>query len=153
MIPFSSVNRNILLVNYSLAVLASMPTSLLLNTSFLTLFDRDTYRKLLSYRGVFGSVASITAQLLMIIVLALMTTSYKYVLLYMTAFLVGLIASILLLFTGSIRVKGFVEARGGEEVMVKAVNIYLMILLLFTSANLLSIVWTPWLMNRLHTPD
>lgn len=153
LIPFTAWGQVYVTITYSAAVLASIPTSFLLNTSFLSLFDHRGYGKLLSYRGVLGSVASVIAQLLMVFTLAIITSSYKYVLLYMIAFSIGLVSSILLLFIKPIFVEETKLSRGEEEVVIKAVNIYIMILLLFTSANLLGIAWTPRLMRDLGAPD
>ncbi len=152
-IPFVAWNRDYVTIIYSAAVLATVPTGFLLNTSFLTLFDKREYGRLLSYRGVLGSVASVLAQLIMVFTLAFMTESYKYIMLFMIALGVGLVSSILLLFTGPITIEKLELPRGEEEIMIKATNIYVMLLMLFTSANLLGIAWTPRLMRDLNAPD
>lgn len=152
-IPFFASDKLLIVIIYSLAMLVSIPTSFFLGLSFFSLFRNDLYRKLLSYRMIMSSIANIMGQTIMILVLALVTEPHKYFMLYYIAFAVGIVASIIVSLSPQIRstMPGKVEIYEEEE--VKAINIYLLLILLLSASNLLSISWIPRLMNDLGAPD
>ncbi|OYT38002.1 MAG: hypothetical protein B6U89_06490 [Desulfurococcales archaeon ex4484_58] len=151
-IPFLASNKLNAVMIYSLAVLSSIPTSFFLNTSFYTLFNEEEYKKLITYRGVLASTASVLGQLIVILTLAFITSIYKYIMLYALAFIIGIIASILLFLVKNIVIYETLTARE-EEIEIKATNIYLLLIMLFSASNLLMIAWTPRLVNDLKAPD
>ena len=152
-IPFFASDKVLIIIIYGLAMLVSIPTSFFLGLSFFSLFKNDLYRKLLSYRTIMSSIASILGQTTMIFVLAFITEPYKYFMLYYIAFAVGIVASIIITLSSQIKAVMPEKIEAGAEEEVKAVNIYLLLVLLLSASNLLSISWVPRIMRDLGAPD
>jgi len=102
---------------------------------------------------IMSSIASILGQTTMIFVLAFITEPYKYFMLYYIAFAVGIVASIVITLSPQIKAVMPEKIETSAEEEVKAVNIYLLLVLLLSASNLLSISWVPRIMRDLGAPD
>ncbi len=144
-------------INYAVAIAATIPSNVLMYTVMFTSFRDYSFRKIMAYRTIGGSVASVIGQLTVVSVLATGVGIGKYVSLYVLAFMVS-IASLVLVSLAPIsdgRVSAFVKGskEAPEEIEVMAGNTYLLLVILLSATNLLSISWVPWLMNYLKAPD
>ena len=154
LIPVFSWSKQYVVLLYSAAVLASTSTGIAMSTSFYSLFRDRAYRDLIAYRTSMSSVASVLAQITALIALAAMEGFQKYILLYTTAFAVGLVSSTLLLFTPPIKL-GLRETRLPviDESEVRATITYLLLVSLLSASSTLNIVWVPRLIKDLNAPD
>ncbi len=152
-IPFFASDRLLIIIIYGCAMLVSVPTSFFLGLSFFSLFNNGLYRKLLSYRTIMFSTANILGQIIMIFVLAFIAEPYKYFMLYYIAFTVGIVASLIITLSPQIKAVMPERLESGTEEEIKAINIYLLLILLLSASNLLSISWVPRIMIDLGAPD
>ncbi len=152
-IYFASTNRLYLPLIYGLALASTLPTSIFMNISLLSLFDERTYRRVVSLRGVMGGVSSVLGQLVAILILFIYTGLIKYFYLYMLAFIIGLLSVVTLSFTPGYSEEKRIVLKTVEDVEVKAVNIFMMLTLFLASISLLNIVWIPYIMRDLGAPD
>ena len=147
------VGGDYLVVLYALALASTIPTGVYLNIAFFTFFDEQRYRRLIAYRTMASSIASIVGQVIMITILAVGEPPWKYITLYTIAFSVGLISIALVSLAPLQRIELRIVERVEEEAEIHAGNIYLLLVALLASANLLSISWIPRLMRDLGAPD
>ncbi len=147
------VGGDYLIVLYALALASTIPTGVYLNIAFFTFFDEQRYRRLIAYRTMASSIASIVGQVIMITILAVGEPPWKYITLYTIAFSVGLISIALVSLAPLQRIELRIAEKAEEEVEIHAGNIYLLLVALLASANLLSISWIPRLMRDLGAPD
>ena len=147
------VGGDYLIVLYALALASTIPTGVYLNIAFFTFFDEQRYRRLIAYRTMASSIASIVGQVIMITILAVGEPPWKYITLYTIAFSVGLISIALVSLAPLQRIELRITEKVEEEAEIHAGNIYLLLVALLASANLLSISWIPRLMRDLGAPD
>ena len=154
LIPWFVNERTLITLAYAIAVASPLFPSTLINLISLAYFGEEEYRKLVSYRIVASSVASISAQILLVFTLFVGRGFWKFAMLYATAFLVGLVsvAIALLIRVGGISLNAL-TAMKIEEAEIKASTMYLLQVLLLASTNLLGIAWIPRLMIDFNTPD
>ncbi len=152
-IPFSAGSNALLTLMYAGAVASTIPTGIFLYSAFLTYFQGTRFRKLIAYRTMGSSISSIAGQLTSMTVLALGKGLGKYILLYVTAFSVGLVSVGLAILTPLKGVRITHMPKVEEEVDIQAVNTFILLLFLMTGVNLLNLAWVPRLINDLHTPD
>ncbi len=147
------VGGDYLIVLYALALASTIPTGVYLNIAFFTFFDEQRYRRLIAYRTMASSIASIVGQVIMITILAVGEPPWKYITLYTIAFSVGLISIALVSLAPLRRIELRIVRKVEEEAEIHAGNIYLLLVALLASSNLLSISWIPRLMRDLGAPD
>ncbi|WFO74669.1 hypothetical protein J4526_06195 [Desulfurococcaceae archaeon MEX13E-LK6-19] len=152
-IPFAAYSTESETIVYSLAVASTIPTGVFLNQFFLVSFPEAEYKRLVAQRTISGSIASIIAQVIMVITLAVGEPGTKYIALYIIAFMLGLVASIIMAIAPleEREIPKIFEKE--EEAEVKAVNVYLLLVVLLSSSSLLSIAWVPRIMRDLNAPD
>lgn len=153
MILFSAGNAWLVIVVYSLAWTMSFTVGVYLNAMLFTGFTGEKYKHVIRYRIITGSVSSILAQLTMMLVLAMMHSTEKYVILYGLAFSVGLVGTVLI---AAAPISPMVERprrAEEEEVEIQATNIFILMLSLYITTGLTSIAWVPRLMIDLNAPD
>ncbi len=140
---------------YAIAVAFPLFPSTLINLISLAYFGEEEYRKLVSYRIIASSVASISAQILLVLTLFVGKGFWKFAMLYTIAFLVGLVsvAIALLIPVVEISLNALIATKIEEEAEIKASTMYLLQVLLLASTNLLGIAWIPRLMIDFNTPD
>ncbi len=153
LIPVMAWGEVPLALTYGLAIAASVPSGIFLYSVFLTFFEERVYRKLIAFRTMGSSAASIIGQLTVLTVLAFGSGSMKYWLLYLIAFSVSLVSILLVLLSPLSGVRIRRPSSVEEESDVEAVNTFLLLMLLLTGANLLSISWVPRLIKGLGSPD
>ncbi len=144
-------------LNYAVAIAATIPSNVLMYAVMFTSFEEYSFRRIMAYRTIGGSVASVVGQLTVVSVLATGTGLSKYVSLYILAFIVSM-ASLVLVSLAPISDSKFSALRKGkegapEEIEVMAGNTYLLLVILLSATNLISISWVPWLMRYLNAPD
>ncbi len=152
MIPWG-VGGDYLIILYALALASTIPTGVYLNIAFFTSFNEQRYRKLIAYRTMASSIASIIGQIIMITILAVGEPPWKYITLYTIAFSVGLISVAIVSLIPLRRIELKIAGKAEEEAEIHAGNIYLLLVALLASANLLSISWVPRIMRDLGAPD
>ncbi len=153
MILFAASNTWLLIIVYSLAWMMSFTVGIYLNAMLFTGFTGEKYKHVIRYRIVTGSVSSILAQLTMMLVLAMIPSTQKYVILYGLAFSIGLVGTALI---AAAPISPMVERprrAEEEEVEIQATNIFILMLSLYVATGLTSIAWVPRLMIDLNTPD
>ncbi len=151
-IPFVAAFPSILPVMVGFAWTSSFMTGIYLNALFFTSFEREKYRRLIGYRMIAGSVSSIIGQLVLVIILAAIKSYTRYLILYTLAFLGGLAGTVLIALSQATPILER-PRRSTEEVEIRATSTLLMLVMLFTVTNLISIAWVPRLMKQLHAPD
>ncbi len=151
-IPFMASFTYILPFIVGLAWTSSFMTGIYLNALFFTSFERETYRKLIGYRMIAGSVSSIIGQIVLVIVLAAIKSYVRYLVLYAISFLGGLAGTILIALSHATPILER-PRRSTEEIEIKATSTLLLLVMLFTVTNLVSIAWVPRLIKQLHAPD
>jgi len=153
LIPFTVGDVNLLVLSYSLAIALTIPSNIYMNIALFTFFSEAAFRRIIAYRTTAGSVASIIAQITIVSTLALGRGVEKYLLLYSVAFLVGLVSVISIGLAPISKSMKDYESKKVEESEIHANNIYLLLVMLLTSTNLLGIAWIPRLMRDLGAPD
>ena len=153
LIPFSASSIIPLTIVYGLAVASAVPSGIFLYSAFLSFFGEEPYRKLIALRTIGTSIVSIIGQLTILTVLAFGEGLSKYILLYVIAFSVGLISILLILITPLQGVRITRPKEVAEESDIEAVNTFLLLILLLTGTNLLSISWVPRVLKDLGGPE
>ncbi len=153
LIPFGVGSRGLIAILYGFALASTLPTSVYIQAAMLTLFDENTYRRVVVWRGVSGGISSIAGQVTMVLILAFLKTPTKYLILYQIAFFIGILSSIIVSLTPFKIKTVHMTLKTSEEVEVKAANIYLLLVILLASSTLLSISWIPRVINDLGAPD
>lgn len=142
-----------ILLAYSLAQVITVPVCVLLNTVLLSQLSEDEFKSVTGWRNSLGLISSLSAQLLAVHVLASMRSPVRYYYLYTIALLLGFLSWIPLTIA---RVRDYVRKVSGyssEEVEVIAGTTFIYLVLLLGSANMLSILWVPYLVNDLGAPS
>ncbi len=152
-IPWSMGRLELTITVYGLAIASTIPSNVFMYTVLFTCFDEKGYRRLIAYRTMAGAIASILAQIVVVSTLAVGTGLGKYMVLYTIAFSVGLVSPLLVALAPIHRVLLEAKRRGPEEAEIQASNIFLLLVLLLASTNLLGISWIPRLMHDLGAPD
>lgn len=153
MIPLMAWGEIPLALTYGLAIAASVPSGIFLYSVFMTFFEERVYRKLIAFRTMGSSAASIIGQLTVLTLLAFGSGPSKYWLLYLIAFSVSLVSILLIIMSPLSGIKIKKSAAVREESDVEAVNTFLILILILAGANLLSISWVPRLIKGLGSPD
>lgn len=153
LIPWFIDNRLLVTLIYASAIASTIPSNVFMYTVFFTCFEEQRYRRLIAYRTMAGAIASIIAQIMVVSTLAVGEGLWKYVLLYIIAFSVGLVSPMLIVLAPIHRVVFETIRRSEEEAEIEASNTYLLLVSLLASTNLLGISWIPRLMKDLGAPD
>ncbi len=152
-IPFNIGDKTLITLNYSVAVALTLPTSIYMQSLMFKTLENHVYRRTIMWRNISGGASSIIGQLTVILTLAFMHGITKYYILFETALVTGLLSSITLLFLPRISVVEDKVKKIPRETEIKAVNVYMLLILMFSSTTLLNIAWIPWLINDLGAPD
>ncbi|ABN70511.1 hypothetical protein Smar_1421 [Staphylothermus marinus F1] len=153
LIYFLSPFRDLLPIIYGLALAAPLASSIFLNISMLSLFDEKDYRRVTSFRGAFGGIATIISQFINVTVLMLYSGIMKFMFLYSVAFIIGMFSPILMIFIPEIPVLQTTVLKTDVEVEIRVSNIFLLITMYLASISLLNIAWIPYLLNVFGVPD
>ncbi len=140
-----------LLVAYTAAVCATVPTGILINLAMINSVDSSTVKKLFAHRSALGAVSSVLGQVTMVFALALIATPMKYLYLYLLASGVGLIAT-LIVGVAPIRSVDSLTMETREEAMIKASTSFVFFVTLLASSSILGVIWGPHLIKDLSAP-
>lgn len=150
---FTSPYKELLPIIYGFALAFPLASGVFLNVSMLSLFEENTYRRVVSLRGALGGLSSIFSQFITVAVLMFYGGIAKYLFLYLIAFLVGLLSPVLMFFIPSTPTIKRVAIKTSEEIEVKVSNIFLLVTMYLTAVSLLNIAWIPYLLNVYGVPD
>ncbi len=154
-IPFTINDKLITTISYGLAVASTLPTSIFMQSTMLSTFKQENYRRIIGIRGALGALSSILGQVVVIATLAILTTPNKYVNLYETAFIVGILSTVIIALvpTRTFNSSMKVARKDDFEAETRAANIFLLLTVVLSSYLLLSMAWIPRVMNDLKAPD
>ena len=153
LIPWFIDNRLLVTLIYASAIASTIPSNVFMYTVFFTCFEEQRYRRLVAYRTMAGAIASIVAQIVVVSTLAVGEGLWKYIVLYIIAFSIGSVSPMLIVLAPIHRVVFEAIRRSEEEAEIEASNIYLLLVFLLASTNLLGVSWIPRLMKDLGAPD
>ncbi|HDJ84106.1 MAG TPA: hypothetical protein ENG44_03800 [Desulfurococcaceae archaeon] len=153
LIPWFIDNRLLVTLIYASAIASTIPSNVFMYTVFFACFEEQRYRRLVAYRTMAGAIASIVAQIVVVSTLAVGEGLWKYIVLYIIAFSIGLVSPMLIVLAPIHRVVFEATRRSEEEAEIEASNIYLLLVFLLASTNLLGVSWIPRLMKDLGAPD
>jgi len=140
-----------LLLTYTLAVMVTAPTSIMINLTIISSLEPQVVKKTFAYRNAMGAVSSILGQIVMVSTLATLPGRAKYLYLYLLASGVGLIATMVVAIASLRNIeKVFEEAE--EEALVRASSTFIFFTLLLAASSILGVVWGPHLIEDLHSP-
>ncbi len=155
LIPLTLNSKLLLALVYGLAVASTLPTSIYMQTTFLTSFDKVSYRKIVSVRSALGAFSSILGQTFIILTLVTNVSGSKYLSLYEVAFIVGVLSSVIVAFTPNRVFKNSTAMvrNGSLDAETKATNSFILLVTIMSSYLLLNIAWIPRVMSDLKAPD
>lgn len=139
---------------YTIAVVSTVPVGFTLYMAMNSTFDEDSLKRVYAYRSALGSMSTLAGQATSIIVVATMEGVQKYVLLYVMAMAIGLLASAVL---ASASIKSFTpvapsEVPSGIEV-AKASTTFTYLMFLVATGSVLGVAWTPYLVEELRAEE
>jgi len=154
-IPFMLGNKLLLMLVYGLAVASTLPTSIYMQTAILTSFNGVSYRRIVGVRSALGAFSSILGQAFVVLTLATGADGSKYLNLYETAFIIGILSSIIVALTPAsiFRNTRTMVRNGSLDAEAKATNSFILLVTVISSYLLLNMAWIPRIMNDLKAPD
>lgn len=155
-IPFAVHDKVAVAVLYGLAVASTLPTSVFIQSTMLSTLSKENYRKAVGLRNVLGAFSSILGQIVIVSSLALIASHEKYFDLYKTAFITGIVSSLILALVPIRSINNDSSKTKGSEDFdseAYATNVFLLLTVVLSSYLLLSIAWTPRIMRDLGAPD
>jgi len=151
-LPFTLYSLDLLTLFYGLAQVVTIPVGVLLNIAMLDVFKDEEFVEVNVLRSAVASAASLIGSLFTIYITALLTPPQSYYVAYVVSGLVGLLASFSLIPYGMS--KYFIERESEkvpEEVEIRKVNTFLMLVLMMSGGNLLGLAW-PQTLKLLGAP-
>ncbi len=145
-------NIALILLLYAAAQAVSAMVSVMMNTVIFSSFDEAGVRKVTGYRNAMALVSTLTAQGLAFTVLYLIKGFVKYLYLYGIAVFLGLIAWSALTLAPIKDPSRPVKEMSFEE-RVEATDLFIYLCFLLGSANLLGMVWSPYIVKVLGAPS
>jgi hypothetical protein len=139
---------------YSLAITLGTVNGMLINTIIYGLFNENDAKRLITRRTAASATSNVLGQITSVITLALFRGLEKYIILYLLAGSVGLLATLLLTLSRipDLRLKVAVTSSSKEEEFkAGAVGIYLVALM--ASMATLAVVWGPYLIKVENAPE
>jgi len=154
-IPFMLNDRLLLTLVYGLAVASTLPTSIYMQTTILTSFNGVSYRKIVGVRSALGALSSILGQAFVVLTLATGVGESKYLNLYETAFIIGILSSTIVALTpaGIFKNAKTMVRNGSLDAEARATNSFILLVAIVSSYMLLNMAWTPRIMYDLKAPD
>jgi len=154
-IPFMWGNKLLLTLVYGLAIASTLPTSIYMQTTILTSFNGVSYRRIVGVRSVLGAFSSILGHAYVVLTLAMGADGSKYLNLYETAFVIGMLSSAIVALTPAniFRNTKTMIRNGNLDAEAKATNSFILLVTVISSYTLLNMAWTPRIMNDLEAPD
>jgi len=140
-------------VDFILAVALSIPTTAMITELILSCFDEEEAKKLIARRTALAAFSGFVGQGAIVAVLAGFVGLSKYVMLYVSAMAVGLIATAMIALS---KMPSSIEAKVkvlSEEAEAEITDVFIFLTLFLSSNAILGIAWSPYLMNVLGAPD
>jgi hypothetical protein len=152
-LPFIVGFPNLLLVMYALSQAIAIPVSILMNLAVFLSFRNEELIDVNILRSAVGSAASILGSLFIVYTTATVKAPDSYYISYVSGALMGLVASLSLLLYPSSALRYSIHQDGlrSEDVEVRRVNIFIMLIFSLAGANLVGLGW-PSLLKKMDTP-
>ena len=152
-LPFIVEFPTFLLVMYALSQAIAIPASILLNLAIFLSFRNDEYIDVNILRSALGSTASIFGGLFIVYTTAVIKAPDSYYISYISGSLMGLIASISLIFYPSSTLRNSIrkDKVKSEYIEVRRVNTFIMLTFSLAGANLVGLSWAS-LLKEMSTP-
>lgn len=151
LLPFFIRNPDILVVTYGIALTATVPVGIMLNMALMSVFTFEEFVEISVLRSAIGAAASLLGSIYVTFVTAFLNPPTSYYVAYISSSLAGFIGTIALVYYEIPR--DFTENLKGirEEVEVRKVNTFLMLVLMISGGNLLGLAW-PQLLKSMGSP-
>lgn len=152
-LPFIIEFPDFLSVMYALSQAMAIPASILLNIAIFLSFRNDELIDVNILRSALGSTASILGGLFIVYTTATIKAPDSYYISYVSGSLIGLVASISLVFYPSNTLRNSIHRSEvkSEYMEVRRVNIFIMLTLSLAGANLVGLSWAS-LLKEMNTP-
>lgn len=150
-LPFMLKSQELLTVLYGLAQAVTIPVGILLNVAMLNVFKDDEFVEVSVLRSAVASASSLLGSLFTIYVTALLPPPQSFYIAYLTSGFIGLMASASLI---PYKVGSDFPEEGvklPEEVEVRKVNTFLILILMMSGGNLIGLAW-PQTLKMLGAP-
>ena len=151
LLPFLLSSPFLLSLAYMLANISAALTGILIGAAVYSMFSGDEVIEVSIHRSAASSLSSLLGSLVMTYVSAIYEAPSSYYLLYLTALLVGLSGSLLLMMTPIPRSISEPRSSVVEEVRIRGGTALLILSLMFAGSNMLGISWSP-LLRELGAP-
>ncbi len=151
-LPFMLYSPDLLTITYGLAQSITIPVGVLLNVAMLDVFKDEEFVEISVLRSAVASAASLIGSLFTIYITILLDPPQSYYVAYVVSGLVGLLASFSLIPYSMSR--DFTEEgikKIPEEIEIRKVNTFLMLVLMLSGGNLLGLAW-PQTLKLLGAP-
>lgn len=148
------LTENLLVISmlYSLCIVFSSLISTFLTFTIYGLLKEEDIKEVTSRRTAAGNISSIAGFALGTILLAVLEPAEKFLYIFILGALIGILSTISVLFMDLSRLEGAELPKGVKE-PEKIFSASLFFIVLLLAGNLLSIVWTPYLLNELKSPE
>ena len=151
---FIPLTSNLLIVSllYSLCIIFSSFISTFLTFTIYGLLPEESIKKVTSRRTAAGNISSIIGFALGTFLLAFLQTNGKFIYIFYLGALIGILSTISVLFIDLSRLEGAkIPAGVREPEKIFSTSMFFVIFLF--AGNLLAIVWTPFLIVKLNSPE
>ncbi|RLI18691.1 hypothetical protein DRO54_09800, partial [Candidatus Bathyarchaeota archaeon] len=151
---FIPLTSNLLIVSllYSLCIIFSSFISTFLTFTIYGLLPEESIKKVTSRRTAAGNISSIIGFALGTFLLAFLQTNGKFIYIFYLGALIGILSTISVLFIDLSRLEGAKIPAGVKE-PEKIFSTSMFFVIFLFAGNLLAIVWTPFLIVKLNSPE
>jgi len=151
---FMPLTTNLLIISllYSLCIVFSSFISTFLTFTIYGLLKEEEIKEVTSKRTAASNISSIIGFALGTLLLAILGETEKFLYIFLLGALIGILSTISVLFMNLSRLEGAELPKGVKEPeKIFSVSTFFIVFLL--AGNLLSIIWTPYLMTELNGPE
>lgn len=145
-------NPLFILTVYSLYMIFSFLVSTFMNFAIYGSLEENDVKDVLAKRSASGGASNILGFALGVFLLAFLQTEEKFIYIFFLGATIGLLSTFLIAFLDLSHLEGAPLPKAVEEPeRVFSTSLFFVIFLI--GGNLLGMVWTPYLMNSLNSPD
>ncbi|MEO3993853.1 MAG: hypothetical protein QN229_06095 [Desulfurococcaceae archaeon TW002] len=152
LLPFLIGIPDLLIIVYGIALTVTIPVGVLLNVALLNVFVQEEFVEISILRAALGAASSLLGSIYTIFVTAFIEAPASYYVAYISSSVVGLFATAALIYYDVPKEFGepgrTVEI---EEVKIRKVNTFLMLILMMSGGNLIGLAW-PQLLKTMNSP-
>jgi len=151
---FIPLTSNLFLISflYSLCIIFSSFISTFLTFTIYGLLPEESIKKVTSRRTAAGNISSIIGFALGIFLLAFLQAEGKFIYIFFLGALIGILSTISVLFIDLSKLEG-AEIPSGVKEPEKIFSTSMFFVIFLFAGNILAIVWTPFLMVELSSPE